>query len=68
MFFHYFNKKIKFILFLLALSFLIMGVIGYFTKIVFSVMLLTGSETVTNGLLYPRYLYDTTMIVIGNLL
>lgn len=40
--------------FILALTFLLMGVIGYMVHVVFGVMLVSGEERQTEGLLYPR--------------
>lgn len=40
--------------YLAALTFLLMGVIGYSVHFVFGVMLLSGDEKQTEGLLYPR--------------
>lgn len=37
-----------------AFTFLLMGVIGYMVHVVFGVMLLSGDERTTEGLLYPR--------------
>lgn len=39
---------------LLAFTFLLMGVIGYMVHVVFGVMLVSGDEKQTEGLLYPR--------------
>jgi beta-glucuronidase len=38
----------------LAFTFLLMGVIGYMVHVVFGVMLVSGDEKLTEGLLYPR--------------
>lgn len=40
--------------YILASTFLLMGLIGYMTKFVFGVMLVSGNEKQTEGLLYPR--------------
>lgn len=45
------NKKISYVL---AFTFLLMGFIGYMVNVVFGVMLLSGDEKQTEGLLYPR--------------
>lgn len=39
---------------ILAFTFLLMGVIGYMVHVVFGVMLVSGDEKQTEGLLYPR--------------
>lgn len=44
------NKQTYF----LAFTFLLMGVIGYMVHVVFGVMLVSGEEKKTEGLLYPR--------------
>lgn len=41
-------------LYVLAFTFLLMGVIGYMVHVVFGVMLVSGEEKQTEGLLYPR--------------
>lgn len=46
-----FHKRISYIL---AFTFLLMGIIGYMVNIVFGVMLVSGDEKQTQGLLYPR--------------
>ena len=40
--------------FILAFTFLLMGFIGYMVHVVFGVMLVSGDERQTEGLLYPR--------------
>lgn len=45
------NKKLSFIV---AFTFLLMGIIGYMVHVVFGVMLISGEERQTEGLLYPR--------------
>jgi beta-glucuronidase len=45
------NKKLSYFL---AFTLLIVGVIGYFAHVVFGVMLVSGEEKTTEGLLYPR--------------
>lgn len=46
-----FHKRLSYFL---AFTFLLMGIIGYMVHIVFGVMLVSGDEKQTEGLLYPR--------------
>jgi hypothetical protein len=40
--------------YLTAITFFLMGIIGYLAHVVFGTMLLAGNEKVSGGLLYPR--------------
>jgi hypothetical protein len=48
------TKRRKFLLQISATTFFLMGIITYMVHFVFGAMFFTGSERVTEGLLYPR--------------